>query len=85
MAPAYLGSFVVVESFVAEAYLGIVDKLLGSVGNSLGFGNFHNFGFDVEGYNNLKLGGDYNSLEEVEPNSRSWIDYCSTNCCSNLT
>ena len=50
---------------MAKAYLDIVDRLLGSVENSLGFGNFHNLDFGVEGYNNLKLGGDYNSLEEV--------------------
>ena len=44
------------ETWFAETWF-VADKLLGFVGNSLNFGNYHNSGFDVEGYNNLKLDG----------------------------
>ena len=61
MAPAYLDSFVVEESIVAETWF-VAGKLLGFVGNS-NFESYHNFGFDVVGYNNSRLVGDYNSRE----------------------
>ena len=76
MAPAYLDSIAVLGLFVAEAYLDIVDTLLGSVGNSIDFENSHNFGFGVEGCNSFGLDGDYNSHVVAE---LSWN--FSLNCC----
>ena len=72
VAPASPDLLAVVGSFVAEAYLDKVGKLLGSVGNSLNFvENFHSSDFGVEGYSSLGLVGDYNSREVVEPSLRS--------------
>ena len=81
MAPAYLvesfvAEVVAEESFVAEAYLDIVGRLLGFVGNSLGFENYHSFGFGVEGYSNFGLDVDCNFREVAE---LSWNS--SINCC----
>ena len=70
MVPAYLDSFVVEESVVAAETWFVADKLLGFVGNS-NFESYHSFDFDVVGYNNSRLVGDYNFREVVVPNSRS--------------
>ena len=76
MAPASPDLLAVVGSFEAEAYLGIVGTLPGSVGNLTDFGNSRNFGFVVGGCNSFGLDGDYNSHVVAE---LSWN--FSLNCC----